>query len=86
MSPIRSLLYAALFSTAALLSTCATHSAATSPATTSASANALPELVPFASDGGLARLARSGNPLATSLVIPNVVLRQNCLLAYRNML
>jgi hypothetical protein len=60
MSPIRSLLYAALFSTAALLSACATHGAATSPATTSAAANALPALVPFASDEGVARLARSG--------------------------
>ena len=60
LSPIRSLLCAALFATASLLSACATHGAATSPATTSAEAKASPALVPFASEEGLARLGRSG--------------------------
>ena len=60
MSPIRSLLSAALFATAMLLSGCATHGAATSPATTSAEAKASPALVPFASDEGVARFAQSG--------------------------
>lgn len=60
VSPIRSLLSAALFATATLLSACATHGAATSPATTSAEAKASPALVPFASDEGMARLAHSG--------------------------
>ena len=60
MSPIRSLVCAALLATATLLSACATHGAATSPATTSVEAKASPALVPFASDEGLARLGRSG--------------------------
>lgn len=60
MSPIRSLVCAALLATATLLSACATHGAATSPATTSIEAKASPALVPFASDEGLARLGRSG--------------------------
>lgn len=60
MSPIRSLVSAALFATATLLSACATHGAATSPATTSVEAKASPALVSFASDEGVARLGRSG--------------------------
>lgn len=60
MSPIRSLVCAALLATATLLSACATHGAATSPATTSVESKASPALVPFASDEGLARLGRSG--------------------------
>ncbi|MEJ8848095.1 phytochelatin synthase family protein [Variovorax rhizosphaerae] len=58
MPPIRSLASAALLSVAALLSACATDGA-TNAATTSAKANASPALVPFASDEGVARLARS---------------------------
>src|SRR4051812_48539720 len=60
MPPIRSFLPAALFAAAALLSAYDTHGAAPSPATAAAAANALPALVPFASDEGVARLARSG--------------------------
>ena len=59
MSPIRSLVSAALFATAMLLSACASHGPATNPATTSVTANAFSELVPFATDEGMARLARS---------------------------
>ena len=59
MSPIRSLVCAALLATATLLSGCATHGAATSSATTSVEAKSPPALVPFASDEGLARLGRS---------------------------
>ena len=59
MSPIRSLVSAALFATAMLLSACATHGPATNPATTSVKANAFSALVPFATDEGMARLARS---------------------------
>jgi len=60
VSPIRSLLCAAWFATATLLSACATHGAETGPATTSTEATASPALVPFASDEGVARLAHSG--------------------------
>lgn len=59
MSSIRSLVCAALLATATLLSACATHGAATSPATTNVAAKASPALVLFASDDGLARLGRS---------------------------
>jgi hypothetical protein len=60
MSPIRSLASAALLSVAALLSSCATDGTATRPATTAgATSNASSALVPFASDEGMARLARS---------------------------
>lgn len=58
MSPIRSLLGAALFAAATLLSACA--SPGTAPPSAASVANApAPALVPFASDEGLARLARS---------------------------
>lgn len=60
MSPIRSLVSAALFATATLLAACATPGAATGQATTSAEAKAPAALVAFASDEGLARLGRSG--------------------------
>lgn len=59
MLPIRSLISAALFTTAMLLSACATHGPATTPATTSVTANAFSALVPFATDEGMARLGRS---------------------------
>ena len=63
MAPIRSLISAALFATASFLSSCAAFGPATSPATNpsppSAAAQALPALVPFASDEGMARLGRS---------------------------
>ncbi|MEJ8856715.1 phytochelatin synthase family protein [Variovorax robiniae] len=59
MSPIRSLASAALLSVAALLSACAAVGTPTSPAATSAAANASPALVFFASEEGVARLARS---------------------------
>jgi hypothetical protein len=59
MSPIRSLVSAALFATVMLLSACATHGPATNPATTSIKANAFFALVPFATDEGMARLGRS---------------------------
>ena len=59
MSPIRSLVSAALFATAMLFSACATHSPATNSATTSVKANAFSELVPFATEEGMARLGRS---------------------------
>jgi len=55
MSPMRNLACAALLATASLLSACATQGV---PATGSA-AIASPALVPFASDEGAARLARS---------------------------
>nr|WP_256354119.1 phytochelatin synthase family protein [Variovorax sp. dw_308] len=58
VSRIRTLASAALLSVAALLSACATD-VATNAAATSASANASPALVLFASDEGVARLARS---------------------------
>lgn len=60
MSPIRSLVSAALFATATLLSACATPGAVTGQATTSVESKAPAALVPFASDEGLARLGRSG--------------------------
>jgi len=55
---IRKFAFAALLATAALLSACATHDAGTR---TSGNAllNAAPALVPFASDEGMARLARA---------------------------
>ena len=59
MSPIRSLVSAALFATATLLSACATHGPATNPATTSAEAKATSALVLFSSDEGMARLGSS---------------------------
>lgn len=59
VSPIRSLISSALFATVTLLSACATHGPATSPAT-SVEAKASSVLVPFASDEGVARLGRSG--------------------------
>jgi hypothetical protein len=59
MSTLRSLASAALFATAMLLSACATHGPATSPATTSVKANAFSGLVPFATDEGMARLGRA---------------------------
>lgn len=59
MSPIRSLFSAAVLATATLLSACTTQGVATSPAPASVEAKASPGLVAFASDEGLARLARS---------------------------
>ncbi len=61
MSPIRRLVFSALFATATLLlPACATHREATPSLTTNAEANATPALVPFASDEGLTRFGRSG--------------------------
>jgi len=62
MSPIRSLACAAwVAAAAALLPACAPYGAPSSPATTTgALAKAPAALVPFASEEGLARLARSG--------------------------
>jgi hypothetical protein len=64
MPPIRSLVCAALLATAALLPGCATQGQATGPATTAAEAKASAALVPFASDEGLARLARANGKVA----------------------
>ncbi|MDM0111454.1 phytochelatin synthase family protein [Variovorax sp. J22R133] len=60
MPPIRSLVHTALLATATLLSACAIQGTATNPAATGAAASASPALVPFSSDEGVARLARSG--------------------------
>ena len=59
MPPIRSLVSTALFATVMLLSACATYGPATNSAATSAKANESSALVPFATDEGMARLARS---------------------------
>lgn len=61
MMPIKKLVSATLFATAALLlSACATQIDATRPATTSAEAKISSSLVSFASNEGVARLGRSG--------------------------
>ena len=55
---IRKFAFAALLATAALISACATHDAGTRTSG-DAPLNAAPALVPFASDEGMARLARA---------------------------
>jgi hypothetical protein len=61
MATLKSLFFAPLFTTAAiLLSACALHTPAPTPATSSADTRVSPALVPFSSEEGAVRFSRSG--------------------------